>query len=210
MNVLSANDLVRMIDNMRRLLVENREKLIQLDSEMGDGDLGIYMASGMESAFKAVQELPEKKLPCDVFNAVARTFFREAPSTMGTLLSTAFMQAAKDMSDKEELDAQGLVAVYGSFVVGIERRGGAKLGDKTILDVLIPASTKATETMKAGGALSDIALSAYMQAKEGLETAKGLKAVYGRPAYFGDKTIGKYDGGTVVGMLLCQAIYETA
>ena len=200
--------IIKMIGCMQKELSENREQLIKIDSDLGDGDLGIYMDLGITKGYEKVQTMLDKT-PADVFKAVGMAFSVEAPSTMGTLIGTAFIQAGKDMGAAVELSETGFVQIYRSFCDGIIRRGKAGLGDKTILDVLIPASEAAARQLAAGGSYPAISKAAYEAAENGVESAKQLRAVYGRPSYYGDLTIGKYDGGTIVGMLLCKAMWDS-
>ena len=207
MNVIDTKTVIEMIGFMSNEFSENRQRLIELDSEMGDGDLGIYMEIGMKKGYIRAQEMADGT-PGEILKAVGMVFAVEAPSTMGTLIGTAFMDAGKKVMGKSQIDAGDFAEIYSAMCEGIMRRGKASLGDKTILDTLIPAKEAAAKTLQSGGCCKEIAKSAYDAAQAGVESARQLKAVYGRPAYFGDATIGKYDGGTIVGMLICKAIYE--
>ena len=208
MDSINAQTILKMIERMAAIFNQNREYLIELDSQMGDGDLGIYMAAGMSKALQKVSVLPDAPVG-EILRKAGNTFAIEAPSTMGTLIASAFIKAGKHFEGKDELKGSDFVELYEQLSEGIAARGGAALGDKTILDSLIPAAASARKTLEAGGDIAAIAKNAYSEAKNGVEAAKGLRAKFGRPSYFGDATIGKYDGGSIVGMFICQAIVET-
>lgn len=207
MDSINSHLLIKIFERMDSIFIENRQYLIELDSQMGDGDLGIYMAAGMTKALERISIMLESSVG-EILKKVGNTYALEAPSTMGTLIASAFISAGKSFEGKNELDRNDFVGLYERFCEGIEHRGGAKLGDKTILDSLIPASISAKKSMEKGKNISTIAKNAYIEAKKGVEIAKNLRAKFGRPSYFGDATIGKYDGGSIVGMLICQAISE--
>lgn len=202
---IGSEDIIRLVGLMSGLFSKHRDQLIELDSQLGDGDLGIYMATGMREAYEVVVRQPEKT-PGELLIQLGHVFAEEAPSTMGTLMAGAFMAAGKSMLTKETLAKGEVVTLLEQMGDAIMKRGGAKEGDKTILDTLLPAARSARNSYECQEPLSVILTNAYKAALEGMEYAKDLRAVHGRPSYFGEQSMGKYDGGTLVGVLLLKSL----
>ena len=139
--------------------------LTELDQAVGDGDLGVTavkLAEALESA--------AGQPGADVGKYLAQTGMalnRAAPSTMGTLMATALMQAGKRAMDKERLAAADLPGLLEAAVEGVRTRGKANLGDKTILDALEPASEALSAALKEGRSLSVAAEAMVAAAREG-------------------------------------------
>jgi dihydroxyacetone kinase-like protein len=205
-NAIRSEDIVRLIGLLSGKFAQNRDRLIELDAQLGDGDLGIYMAAGMQKAYEAIGQTEDT--PGKLLREVGKIFAEEAPSTMGTLIAGAFMAAGRSMDGKELLDAGDIVAVLEQMGDAIMMRGGAKEGEKTILDAMLPAARSARVALEKGKDLNAICAAAKVAATEGMEYAKGLRAIHGRPGYFGEQTIGKYDGGTVVGVLMMEGFFD--
>ena len=160
-------------------MAENCDYLVELDRQNGDGDLGFSMKSGFADTSKALAESDETDLG-KLFMLASRTFNESAPSSLGTILSIGMMSAAL----KAGLDK-------------IMEKTGSGLGEKTILDSLNPG----IEALASG----DLAAAAAAAA-EGSEATKQMLAKHGRAAYYGEKSIGILDGGSVVGKLIFEAI----
>ncbi|MEK0250678.1 DAK2 domain-containing protein [Raoultella sp. BAC10a-01-01] len=149
---LTFNDTTGLIAAWSAELSLKRDELIKLDQAVGDGDLGITM----QKAFHAAQQIqPEQEkgiahylIQCGFAMA------RAAPSTMGTLMATGFMRGGKALAPELiTLSAADLAAFFSAFTQGIAERGKAQPGDKTVLDVLLPASDALARETAAGAPL---------------------------------------------------------
>ncbi len=182
---------------------ENRQYLIELDQRNGDGDLGISMSEGYAAAAAAVCGSEERDLG-KLLVAAGKAFNEAAPSSLGTITSLGMMGMAKTLKGHEQADAALLSEALRAGVDKIMERAGSKPGEKTILDALVPA-VEAVESHAAEGAEAALKAAAAA-AREGAESTKEMRAVHGRAAYYGDKTLGLIDGGAEVGRLLFEAI----
>lgn len=207
MNTISAKDIIDILISISGCINRNRERLVELDSQMGDGDLGLYMDLGMKKACEAIMAM-QNTTPASVLIKSGMIFATEAPSTMGTLIASGLMAMGQTVENKQFLDIDDLLSIFIVLPDSISSLGGAKRGEKTILDSLIPAAEAMQAAIKNNENLNDAIEAAYMAAKNGVEESRNLRAVHGRPAYFGDATIGKYDGGAVVGMLIFEGLFE--
>ena len=137
-------EVARVFARLKSIMDENRENLIRLDAELGDGDLGITMTKAFSAVEAKTGEIMEKAAdPGRMFALAGTEIAKSAPSTMGTLLASAFMKAGKGAAGRETLDGGDLAGFLAAFADGIAGLGAAKPGEKTILDVLYPAAEAA-------------------------------------------------------------------
>ena len=203
---IRSAELKRIFKEVAAILNENKELLTELDSAMGDGDLGLYVPAGFESA---AGSLTDDMLPGQMLMKAAAVLNAEAPSTLGTLLSCALLAAGRAAGSEPGLQASHILDMSQSSIDIIMKRGKANRGEKTILDVLIPAHEALEKSIADGHDLSAAFQSALLGAGKGLDESTGMRAVHGRPGYYGDASIGKQDGGAMVGYLICQGIVNS-
>jgi phosphoenolpyruvate---glycerone phosphotransferase subunit DhaL len=207
MQTLQINDIRAVMRELKQSMERNQELLTQLDSAMGDGDLGITMTRAFTVADEEAQR-SEEALPGKLFAKLGMGIAKAAPSTMGTLVATGFMRGGKALGEASLLAPADLACFFEAFVKGIMERGKSAPGNKTIIDTLYPAS----EALRASSASSEtlpIAMGrALVAARQGLEESTQMKANHGRAAYYQDASIGRVDGGATVGLLLIEGFYK--
>jgi len=202
---MNAETLKRAMGCISAVMNENRDYLVELDQQNGDGDLGISMAAGYKAAYDYLTGSDEKDLGKLLMKS-GSVFNEAAPSSLGTITSFAMMGMARALKGKEEATLEELAD---AMVAGVERimeKAKSKPGEKTILDSLYPAvqalrQNCGLEAEKALRAAADAAAA-------GAESTRKMKSVHGRAAYYGEQTLGKLDGGAVVGKLLFEALYQ--
>lgn len=181
----------------------NRDYLIQLDQQNGDGDLGISMSEGYKAVSDFLVSTDETDLG-KLFMKMSGVFNEKAPSSLGTITSIGMMGMAKSLKGKTSATLEDEIAAFKAGIEKISEKCGSKAGEKTIMDALIPA-VDALE--KHAGEGSKVAFAeAAKAAADGSENTKNMKAVHGRAAYYAEKSIGVLDGGSVVGKILFGAI----
>ncbi|MEW5814166.1 MAG: dihydroxyacetone kinase subunit DhaL [Spirochaetota bacterium] len=205
MERLCKKDILSILYTIRKIMEDNKEFLIQLDSTMGDGDLGLTMTK----AFIAADEELKKSEESDIGKLLMKagtTIAKAAPSTMGTLVATGFMRGGKALSGKENLTTSDLADFFQAFVNGVMERGKAKPGEKTIIDALKPAADALSAAIlkTPREALSD----ALAAAEKGLEATKNMIARHGRIAYYQEQAKGKQDPGATAGVFIVKGFYE--
>ena len=186
-------------------MAEQREYLIELDQRNGDGDLGISMAEGYAAASAAMDASPENDLG-KLLIAGYKAFNEAAPSSLGTITSLCLMGMAKVLKGHEEADMALLGEALDAGLQRVMEKAGSKPGEKTILDAVVPAA----EAIRAHAAEGDQAAlqAAAEAARAGSEATAGMMAVHGRAAYYGEKSLGIVDGGSVVGRLIFETLAE--
>ncbi len=203
----TRDNLVAWLNRAVALMQDNKQYLCDLDSALGDGDLGLTMSIGFEEIKNFVQASQET----DLGKLVAQggmALAKKVPSSMGTLVASGFMGAGKSCKGKTELTDQDLAAFLKAFTEGVQNRGKCALGDRTIVDALKPASDAFAQAISEGKSCQDALKAAYEGAKSGSEATKNMLAKFGRAVYYGDKVLGVVDQGSVVAVLVYQALTE--
>jgi dihydroxyacetone kinase-like protein len=204
---LQIDDIKSIFSILSNKMTEEQELLTQLDSVMGDGDLGLTMTRCFLAA-AAEAKKSEEQIPGKLFIKAGLVMAKAAPSTMGTLLATGFMRGGKSVETKQEIDLEALAVFFDSFVRSIMERGKSAPGNKTIIDVLFPVAQSLQKAVSENKNLTVGLEEAYAAAKTGLHASTQMKAQYGRAAYYQDASIGKQDGGATVGVYLIEGFYK--
>ena len=192
-------------DSISAKMSENREYLIELDSQNGDGDLGISMDTGSR-AIAAYAKTAEETDLGKLFMKSSKALNEASPSSLGTILSFLMMGMAKSLKGKTEASVDEAAVAMEAGLNLIMEKANSKRGEKTILDSLGPG----IDALKAGTdlPLKERLASAAKAAAEGSESTREMRSVHGRAAYYGDKSIGVLDGGSVVGRLIFEGIAD--
>lgn len=173
-------------------IIESEPILSEADRQLGDGDHGI----GMERGMKAVKEKLTAEEPDDigkVFMNSGMAMMSSMGGASGAIFGTVFRAGGKAIKGCESFTAKEAATFFKEACEGVKQRGGAKVGDKTMVDALEPAADKAAEV---SGESLPAAMSAIADAAEaGKEASKDLIATMGRAKTLGEKSIGKPDAG---------------
>ncbi|WP_431921417.1 dihydroxyacetone kinase subunit DhaL [Amycolatopsis tucumanensis] len=189
------------------VIAEHRAELIELDRAIGDGDHGENMNRGFQAVVAALDSgVPET--PGGVLKLAATTLISKVGGAAGPLYGTAFLRASTVVSNQPELGAAEVVAALRAGLEGVQARGKAVEGDKTMVDALLPAVAAAE---KAGGGDVAVVLSAAAEgAATGAESTVDLVARKGRASYLGERSAGHLDPGARSTALLLAAFAEAA
>lgn len=200
--------LIRFLEEADKIMTENREYLIDLDSVVGDGDLGLTMSDGFKAAYGAVCDSAETDAGKLLYGA-GKAMSVAVPSTMGTLMASGLMQAGKVLKGKTRLENTDIVDVFQGYFDGVMNRGKAKVGDKTFLDGLAPAIEAMREALTDAKSLKEAASKAAKAAEAGFENTTTMIAVHGRAATRGEASRSLKDPGAAVAMLLMKAFEKS-
>jgi dihydroxyacetone kinase phosphoprotein-dependent L subunit len=186
--------------------IANETRFSELDSVVGDGDFGFSLARGFEKVLEQLEQL-DRATPGVFLKRVAVIITSRCGGTSGPIWGTAFLRAAAALGDRLELGGPEIVAVLRAAFTGIAQRGGAALGDKTLLDALGPfidrfeaelASAAQLHTARSHAARLHAALErAAETAWQAAEATAGLVAKRGRAAYTGERSRGSVDPGAM-------------
>lgn len=172
-------------------LEKNADEFTHLDSEAGDGDLGLT-AGKIAGGIRTALETPGDSVK-DLVLALGKEISKAAPSTFGTLYASGFLAAGLAITDDQDAHAQfhtGLLAAAEK----IAQRGKSEEGQRTLLDALFPAARAAAAAADIAGAVQ----AAAVAAGEGVEATKGMDPRHGRAGWIGERAKGLADAGATV------------
>jgi len=204
---VGTQDVLRWLSALQRVFAENRQQLTDLDAAVGDGDFGISLDRG----FTAVQEDLSANPPADlraVFQKVANVLIKTMGGSSGPLFGTFFLRAGAACADKSELAPADVVALFQAGVDGLQQRGKAALGDKTMMDAWLPAVDAMRGALQAGNGLTEILESATAAAEAGMRATISMQARKGRGSYLGERSIGHQDAGATATYMVFKAAAE--
>ncbi len=187
-----------------QVIEENKVYLSEIDGRIGDGDHGINMAKG----FGLVKtRLGEREIPVsEGLTLIGQTLLTEIGGSMGPLYGTFFLQMGLQAKDKAQIDEKTFGEMLCAARTGLAELGGATVGDKTIMDVLVPAVT-AYEAAAIKGASFHDALSQMADAAEnGKESTRDLVAKIGRASRLGERSRGVLDAGATSGAMILRTM----
>lgn len=201
---MNTPQLIALLKSASTDMKSHIEELRELDAVVGDGDLGVTMELGSTALYKFLESTPETDAG-KLLAACGMNFNKASPSTFGTLLASGFLSAGQAVKEKQEINIDDLIAMGRGAIDGIKRRGKADVGDKTMLDALIPAVETFAKEYQNSGNLQEALNAAVSAAEAGMKSTTGMKAKYGRASWHQDKTIGVQDAGATAMYYLIEA-----
>ena len=185
---------------------DNKDFLTELDREIGDSDHGINMARGFNAVMEKLS--PEDTDVGAVLKKAGMTLLSKVGGASGPLYGTAYMEAGKITAGKTELTPEDMKAVFEVAIAGIQKRGKAVKGEKTMLDAIIPASETFAKKIADGADMVTALDAACQSAQEGVEYTKTIIATKGRASYLGERSIGHQDPGATSATVTLEAIRD--
>lgn len=202
MDKLTSADLIAFLKMLSEEMPEHRDELRELDAQIGDGDLGITISIGMKAIRDGLADL-EGEEPGTVLAKSGMNFNREAASTFGAIFATALMSAGKHIKGKGTIEVADLPGMVEAAASGVSARGGARPGEKTILDVLLPMANTLEKQVAAEASLPEAAAAAHETCLGALEDTKDMEAKHGRGGWLKEKSVGIQDPGSTA---ICQMV----
>lgn len=185
----------------------DRDRLCALDGIIGDADHGIAMELGFSAARDAVAALDTGATdPTTLLNTAAKSFLNAVGASSGPLYATAFMRGAAAVKGKTSLDDADAVAMFQAMAKGIQDRGKAEPGEKTMVDAWGPAAQAAGEALASGKGLAGSLEAAAQAAKAGAEATKAMIAAKGRASRLGERSLGHMDPGAASAVTVIEAM----
>lgn len=205
---LDAAWALRWIELAAAQVAEQRDYLVDLDRAIGDGDHGENMDRGFKAAVEALGQAQPGSV-AEVLKTAAKTLMSTVGGAAGPLYGTAFLRASKAAGDGE-LDGAGVAAVIAGALNGIQARGKATMGEKTMVDAWTPALEAARAAAEAGSDPVAVLEAAATAAEAGAAATEPMRATKGRASYLGERSIGHLDPGAVSTSLILRAAVRAA
>lgn len=206
-HALGADLIVAWFDRAATVIHENRDLLTQLDSERGDADHG----TNMDSGFSAIRSQLDAEPPANAraaMSAAARVIRRGMGGTSGALWASALRRAANALPDHDPFDEHDLAQVLRALGEAMQELGGAREGQNTGLDALLPASRAFEDSDLLRLDLSAAVRAAADAAAAGARATAGRVAELGRASYLGERGIAAQDPGATSAALVIRALAE--
>lgn len=195
--------LKKAVENLER----NRNYLDDLDEPIGDSDHGEGVSNSFRRAFGEIESMEARDIGA-LFQTFGRGLIFFGGGAAGPLYGTAFLEGGKAVSGKEDLSLKDLEAFFSAFEEGIARIGGAKLGEKTMLDTVHPAVHAFRSVFSEGADLKSAVLVTVEAAHAGMESTKDMISTRGRSSRLGERSIGHIDPGAASCYLFIKSFLE--
>jgi len=189
---LKPNQVRLMMIQVADAIIAAEAMLSQADRDLGDGDHGLGMKRGMEAVKVQLEPLEPSSVE-QVFVTTGTAMMSSMGGASGALFGTVYRAGGKALAGRDVLDAEGLALLLEAALDGVMKRGGAKPGDKTMIDALAPAAAKAREVTALD--LLDALTAVAVAAESGKDASKAMIAQFGRAKTLGEACIGFPDAG---------------
>jgi len=187
-------------------LITNEKYLTDLDAKAGDGDLGSSMTRGA----LAILKLPEGNWsnPSAILSNLGETMRRSIGGSSGPFYATALLRAARSLPHSDKISGKAWANAFSSAVAAISDLGGAKVGDRTMIDALAPAAAAFQTSIDRGDNVAKALKMATKAARAGCAATAKMKPRLGRASYLGARAIGIPDAGAAAIVCWMEAIAD--
>ena len=183
--------------------VDNETYFCELDAVVGDGDFGYSLARGFEIVLSDWDELGHTD-PGSLLKKTAIVLTKRIGGTSGPIWGTAFLRAGVTLTPTPNPSSDEVIAALRAAIDGIKQRGDTDLGDKTLLDALVPAVDELEKALNEGA--PDALERAAAVARTSAENTKGMLAKRGRASYTGERSRDSVDAGAVGIAVMLEAV----
>jgi phosphoenolpyruvate---glycerone phosphotransferase subunit DhaL len=202
---LGHDDVLRWIRVFAAEVEANKEQLTSLDSAIGDGDHGINMERGMSAVLVKVDAAGEEQDIGALLKTVGMTLVSTVGGAGGPLYGTLFLQMGTVLTGRAELGPDDWAAALDAAITGVQGRGKAEPGDKTMIDALIPGRDALKAALAEGATFEQALRQSADAAGQGMRDTIPLVARKGRASYLGERSAGHQDPGATSSHLLLEA-----
>ena len=203
---LNVEDARNMLLYIADKIIANKPYLTEIDSAIGDGDHGIGMAGGMQKAKRKLLKLEEQENVYHIFEEAGQAMLMSMGGASGVIFGSLYLAGAKGMESKKVLTAFDLAEMEEKSLAAIQERGGAQVGDKTMVDALAPAVEALKKNADLG--LLEMLKQAEEAARIGMEDTKKYVAKFGRAKSLLERAVGHQDAGATSVYLIFQGMRE--
>lgn len=195
------------VEQIITTIQDNAAYLSEIDGAIGDGDHGINMRKGVTMCR---EQLAGKQVDLTTaLKTLGRILLMEIGGAMGPLYGTFFREMAKASQGKEQIDAQGFLGMLKGALAGVQGLGNAKVGDKTMIDTLVPAIEAFEAGLNNGKSFQDALEAMKVAAEQGKDSTKDLVAKVGRSSRLGERSRGVLDAGATSCWLILRTTADS-
>lgn len=197
-----VNDLVTMMNRQKAYLSE-------IDGAIGDGDHGINMSKGFNQTGDRIAARPQPPSLPEALDDLAMTLLEGIGGSMGPLYGGFFLAFAETLNGQSELNAQNFGQALGAAVTAVQDVGNAQVGDKTLIDTLVPAREAYQKALEAGKPFNKCLDDMVAAARQGQQSTQALQAKIGRASRLGERSIGVLDAGATSCYLILESMAQS-
>ena len=204
---ISNKDAAIVVNNIIHSIKENREYLSEIDGAIGDGDHGINMSKGFSMAEEILSN--EEFNISDGFLTISQVVMNKIGGSMGPLYGSFFRGLSMASKKSDIIDKNVINNMLKKALANLQNISNAKVGDKTLIDVLVPAVNAYSTSIEEEKDLITALNSLIIAAKDGLESTKNLVASIGRSSRLGDRSLGHQDAGATSCFIILKSFCES-
>ena len=205
---MSINFLISQAKLIQKVIDEHAAEIEKLDQEIGDGDHIFNVQRGIKLVIElepTIKELPISK----ALNQIAMKVLSGIGGSSGALFGTLFMTMAKGENIDEGVDYKKAIQIFAQGVEAVKQRGKADVGEKTMMDVLIPVANCLQDGVQNNKDINEILSEAIQVAEKGMQSTKDLLATKGRASFLGERAKGHIDPGARSSQLMIKTVCES-
>ncbi|MDJ0696615.1 dihydroxyacetone kinase subunit DhaL [Mastigocoleus sp. MO_188.B34] len=206
--MVTKKQIVQWLQAFASEIHENKDYLTQLDAAIGDADHGINMDRGFQKVITQLPNIADKDIG-SILKTVSVTLISSIGGASGPLYGSLFLRASSTVLGKEELTEIDMQKLLQAGLQGVLQRGKAKPGDKTMIDVLSPATVAFEEAVGSGKNMSEAMQQMVAIAEKAMKDTIPMLAKKGRASYLGDRSIGHQDPGATSCYLMLKSLSDS-
>ena len=206
---IDTKNFITILNNICETIEKEKDHLSELDRAIGDGDHGVTMSIGWTAVKEKLNDINPEDGFQKICTQIASSFLSAVGASAGPLYATALMRGGMAVKEEENLDVFAFSNFLDAATNGIKERGKAEIGDKTMLDVWMPAADEMKKQVSNGADLMIALECAVKKAENAMNDTKNLLAKKGRASKLGDRSIGHIDPGAASSFAIINSIFQT-
>jgi phosphoenolpyruvate---glycerone phosphotransferase subunit DhaL len=207
MRPLTSENVIHFLQQVHREVEARRDELTRLDAAIGDADHGTNMHRGFAAVLEQLPQLAGKDV-ATVLKSTGMTLIASVGGAAGPLYGTAFIRAGIVLAQRADPTVDDMIAAGEAALEGIQARGHAQVGEKTMVDTIAPALQTLKVELDRGVDLQSALNAAVAAAESGMKATIPMRATKGRASYLGERSVGHQDPGATSAHLIVRVMYE--
>jgi len=194
------------ITSIQNTINDHADEVAELDRAIGDGDHVVNLQRGLDALTAISDELAVMELSTALMK-IGMTLMSTMGGASGSLFGTLFINMSK-AAKEQDMNLAGFAAIFSQGVESVKQRGKSDLGEKTMLDTLIPVANSLQDSVNTNDSLNTALENAKLAAIQGMQSTKEMIATKGRASFLGERAIGHIDAGARTSQLMICAIAD--
>ena len=206
---INTKEFIQILNKVCDDIETNKDYFSELDRAIGDGDHGVTMSIGWNAIKSKLISLSANLSFDKICMQIATSFLSAVGASAGPLYATALIKGGAAIKDKMEINAKELSLFFTAAAKGIQERGKAELGDKTMLDVWMPSAKKIEEAVTHSDDIISVMEITSTESTLAMNATKDMQSKKGRSSKLGERSIGFIDPGAASSQMIIKSFYET-